>query len=75
LAYVVLFLMTATSFDTTAAWLGRRVWLLLHRTGAYYLWFVFFVTYLPSSISSPFYVPHLLILLAAMGLRAYARWA
>jgi methionine sulfoxide reductase heme-binding subunit len=75
LAYVVLFLMTATSFDRSAAWIGRRAWLILHRTGAYYLWFVFFVTYLPSAMKSASYVPHVLILLAALGLRAYARWA
>jgi hypothetical protein len=75
LAYVVLYMMTATSFDRSAAWMGRRAWLTLHRTGAYYLWFVFFVTYLPSAMSSAVYIPHVLILVAAMGLRAYARWA
>jgi hypothetical protein len=75
LAYVVLFLMTATSFDRSAAWIGRRAWLILHRTGAYYLWFVFFVTYLPSALHSAIYVPHVLLLLAALGLRAFARWA
>lgn len=74
LAYVFLYLMTATSFDRSAAWIGRRAWLVLHRTGAYYLWFVFFVTYLPSARHSAFYVPHVLTLLAAMGLRTVAWW-
>jgi hypothetical protein len=75
LAYVVLYVMTATSFDRTAAWIGRRAWLILHRTGAYYLWFVFFVTYVPSAMSSAAYFPHVLILLAAMGLRAASWWS
>jgi hypothetical protein len=74
LAYVFLYLMTATSFDRSAAWLGRRAWLVLHRTGAYYLWFVFFVTYLPSATQSAVYVPHVLLLLAALGLRAVSWW-
>jgi hypothetical protein len=75
LAYVVLILMTATSFDRSAAWIGRRAWVILHRAGAYYLWIVFFVTYLPSSMSSPAYFPHVAILLVAMGLRAVSWWS
>jgi len=74
LAFVILFLMAATSFDRTAAWLGRRAWLILHRTGMYYLWYVFFVTYLPSALQSSFYVPHVLVLLAALSVRIAARW-
>ncbi len=41
LAYVFLALMTLTSFDTTAAWLGPRNWRRLHVTGGYYNWFIF----------------------------------
>jgi sulfoxide reductase heme-binding subunit YedZ len=44
-AYGFLAAMVATSFDTTAAWLGRRRWRMLHRTGLYYLWFVFGFTF------------------------------
>ena len=45
LAYLFLALMVATSFDATAAALGRRSWRALHRTGLYYLWFVFGFTF------------------------------
>lgn len=44
-AYAFLYAMVATSFDATAAWLGRRRWRLLHRTGLYCLWFVFGFTF------------------------------
>jgi DMSO/TMAO reductase YedYZ heme-binding membrane subunit len=44
-AYVFLAAMVATSFDATAAWLGRRWWRRLHLVGLYYLWFVFGFTF------------------------------
>jgi len=44
-AYAFLAAMVATSFDATAAWLGRRRWRRLHLTGLYYLWFVFGFTF------------------------------
>jgi hypothetical protein len=75
LAYVILFAMTATSFDRSAAWLGRRAWVILHRTGMYFLWFVFFATYLPSAMKSAFYVPHVLLLVAALAVRTAAWWS
>src|SRR4029450_126919 len=46
-AYVFLAAMTATSFDGAAAWLGPRRWRLLHKTGMYYCWFIFFISYVP----------------------------
>lgn len=49
LAYVFVALMTATSFDRTARWLGRRRWRALHTTGVYYLWFIFTYTFLGSA--------------------------
>jgi hypothetical protein len=45
LAYAFLAAMVATSFDRTAAALGRRAWRRLHATGLYYLWFVFGFTF------------------------------
>jgi hypothetical protein len=45
LAYAFLAAMVATSFDRTAAALGRRAWRRLHVTGLYYLWFVFGFTF------------------------------
>jgi len=43
--YVLLIAMTATSFDRPAAWLGRRAWKALHKTGSYVLWAIFFASY------------------------------
>lgn len=44
-AYAFLAAMVATSFDATAAVLGRRNWRRLHLAGLYYLWFVFGFTF------------------------------
>jgi hypothetical protein len=42
-AYLLLAAMAATSFDTTAAWLGARRWRLLHLIGGWYIWISFAV--------------------------------
>lgn len=42
-AYVFIAVMTATSFDRTAAWLGPRRWRLLHLVGGWYIWVTFAV--------------------------------
>jgi methionine sulfoxide reductase heme-binding subunit len=73
LAYVFLGAMTATSFDRTAAWLGARRWRLLHKTGMYYCWFIFFISYVPRMlVESPLYVSYVAVLLGGVGLRAVA---
>ncbi len=74
LAYVFIAAMTATSFDRAAAWLGPRAWRALHTAGVYYIWFIFFISYTPrAAIESIFYLPLVLILLAALALRVVAR--
>jgi hypothetical protein len=76
LAYVFLAAMTATSFDRTAAWLGARRWHLLHKTGMYYCWFIFFISYLPRALTeSLWYAPLVAVLLGALVLRWAARRA
>jgi hypothetical protein len=73
LGYVLLFAMAATSFDGAVAWLGRRRWRLLHKTGMYYLWGIFAISYLPRAVGqSPWYWIPSLALLAALALRAIA---
>jgi len=47
LGFVFIALMAATSSDAAVAWLGRARWQLLHRTGVWYLWFVFAFTFIP----------------------------
>jgi DMSO/TMAO reductase YedYZ heme-binding membrane subunit len=75
LGYVFLTAMVATSFDRTAAALGTRWWGLLHKVGAYYLWFIFFQSYLPRMlITSLAYAPAVALLLAALGLRLAVGW-
>lgn len=45
LGYVLLGAMVATSFDRSAAWLGRRRWRALHLTGMWSCWVIFTATY------------------------------
>jgi len=72
LSYVFLALMTATSFDRGAAWLGRRRWRALHTTGMYYLYVVFVFSYAPRATSSPIYAASSLALAAALAVRIAA---
>lgn len=44
IAYGFIAAMAATSFVRTRSWLGPRRWHLLHRTGAWVVWIVFFQT-------------------------------
>jgi len=55
IAYVFLALMTITSFDRTAAWLGPGNWRRLHVTGAYYNWSIFALSFLPRAFTAPVY--------------------
>jgi hypothetical protein len=71
LGFVVAALLAATSFDRTAAWLGARRWRVLHKFGVYYLWFIFFVTYLPAAIQFPSRIPFVSFLIATLILRLW----
>jgi hypothetical protein len=72
-AYVFLAAMTATSFDGAAAWLGPRRWRALHKTGMYYCWVIFFISYLPRMlVESIFYFPYVAVLAGAIVLRIVA---
>ena len=71
-AYLGMFLMVATSNDASVRALGRR-WRTLHRTGLYLLWFVFAFTYTNRVVSrGAEYVPQLVLVYAALGLRIAA---
>ena len=48
--FVVVALLAATSSDAAVRWLGGRAWTRLHRFGLYYLWVVFTITYLRTSL-------------------------
>ena len=73
LAYVFIAAMTATSFDRTAAWLGPHAWRTLHTAGAYYIWFIFFISYAPRAMQSIWYAPFVVVLVVAVGARQLAR--
>jgi sulfoxide reductase heme-binding subunit YedZ len=47
LGFLFVAAMAATSSDAAVAFLGRARWQLLHRTGAWYLWFIFAFTFVP----------------------------
>ena len=51
-------------------WLGPRAWHILHTTGVYVIWSIFFVSYAPRAlIESAVYTPFVVVLLAAIALR------
>jgi sulfoxide reductase heme-binding subunit YedZ len=47
LGFVLLFAMAATSSDAAVRTLGRARWNVLHRLGAWYVWFIFAFTFVP----------------------------
>lgn len=68
-AYVFIALMTLTSFDATAAWLGPRRWKQLHTVGAYLVWFIFAQNFFRMALLSSFYWPYAAMLAGAMVVR------
>jgi DMSO/TMAO reductase YedYZ heme-binding membrane subunit len=75
IAYVFILLMAVTSNDASVRALGGKRWGLLHTVGAYWIWTIFFVSYVPRALTSPAYVPLALLVVAALGLRLIARRA
>jgi DMSO/TMAO reductase YedYZ heme-binding membrane subunit len=61
-----------TSFDRSAAWLGPRVWRVLHWVGGYYIWISFIVTNGKRIGVSPFYAVLVAIMLVVLMLRLVA---
>lgn len=72
LAYVFIALMAATSFDGAVGYLGSRNWQRLHRTGAYYIWFIFVQSYIPRAVDAAVYVPPTALLAGVLVLRIAA---
>ena len=71
LGYLLLAAMTATSFDRTAAWLGRVWWKRLHLTGLYYLWFIFLLQYFGTARGDPLAALLSAVLIAALLVRLW----
>jgi hypothetical protein len=72
-AYVLMYAMAATSSDRAVELLGLRRWRLLHKTGMYWNWAIFTVSYGPRMImQSAWYAIFVVPLLAVMALRCAA---
>jgi hypothetical protein len=69
LGYAFLLAMTATSFDRSAAWLGPARWRRLHTAGVYYLWLVFFLTFVFRATQSVLYASLAGALIAVLAFR------
>jgi sulfoxide reductase heme-binding subunit YedZ len=74
-AFVWLWLMGATSFDRSAAWLGRKAWAKLHTWGSHYLWLNFMVANAKRIPRDTVYLAPVALLLIILGLRWWARRA
>ena len=74
IAYLFIIAMTVTSFDAVAKRMPYSRWHALHLTGSYAIWFTFFIAYWRRGITYPlFYGPFLLVVLAALVIRAFAK--
>jgi DMSO/TMAO reductase YedYZ heme-binding membrane subunit len=71
-AYVLIALMAATSFDSTARLIGPRAWRLLHLTGSWVVWIIFLNSYGRRALENPVYIPPVALLLLAVTLRLWA---
>ena len=69
LTYVFILVMAITSFEGPRQWLGERYWHILHTTGMYLIWLIFIETYSFATWHNMVYLPLVVILLMAMGLR------
>jgi hypothetical protein len=74
IAYALLVAMTVTSFDHTAAWIGRRAWNVLHTVGSIYLWGAFLNAFVVRARHAPGYWLPVALTVVAMVLRVVA-WA
>jgi len=72
LAFVFLYAMTLTSFDRTAAWIGAKPWRVLHKTGMYYFWGIFFLDYMGMTFGSLVFLPFTTLILSAVAIRIIA---
>ena len=65
--------MTITSFAPPRRLIGEHAWKILHTTGSYYVWLIFFNSYAVRAVQDIAYAPFAIALLLALALRI-ARW-
>ena len=69
LTYVFILAMTLTSFRYAKDRMSTKAWHRLHSTGMFLIWLIFIETYGFAVFHNMMYLPLVLLLLAAMGLR------
>ncbi|MBD3670641.1 MAG: ferric reductase-like transmembrane domain-containing protein [Gammaproteobacteria bacterium] len=69
LAYVIIAMMTITSFEIPRRRLGERYWKWLHLYGSWYLWILFAYSYIPRAMKTEYYIPFAVLLSAVLFLR------
>lgn len=69
IAYVVIALLAATSFDAVVRWLGAVRWQKLHRNGLWFVWLFFVFTNGKRISTSAWYIVPVAFLIAAMVLK------
>jgi methionine sulfoxide reductase heme-binding subunit len=72
--FLAIFTMVATSFEPAKRWLGPRHWKRLHEVCIDFLWLNYLVSFGRRAVVNrdPFYLPFLLLLLLALGLKVWA---
>ena len=73
LGYLFIALMALTSFDATARFVGPRLWAFIHGFGIWIVWIDFVLAFGKRIPISTVYAVPVLLLLAALCLRLYAR--
>jgi len=74
LAYLVIILMTATSFDRAVALIGPRAWKRLHTLGAWFIWLSFALNFGKRFAMNGHYWPAMAVLVLALVIRLFAAW-
>lgn len=69
LTYVFILLMLITSFEAPRRWVSDKSWRMLHTTGMYLIWLIFLDTFGFGALNNSMYIPLVILLIAAMGLR------
>lgn len=69
---IVLALLMATSFDRTAAMMGRRAWKVLHQFGVYFYWVLFLGAFGKRAAGSAFYAGFTVLIIMMMVIRLAA---
>jgi hypothetical protein len=72
LAYVLIALMVMTSFDYTANLVGRRIWMAIHTTGAWYIFLSFTFSFGKRAVVNANYWPAMVLLFAGLAIRLLA---